>query len=310
MKKKLYIINGPNLNLLGSREPEKYGNTSLETVKSMCQKKCDDYDLDLIFFQSNLEGELIGEIHNAINDAYGILINAGAFTHTSIGILDALSMFHGPKIEIHITNVYARESFRHKSYISPVVTGVIAGLGVNSYLLGIDAVNKFIKDWRKIGEIMNKKSSQTENLNIVQDFVDIVNNNDLSELEYEAKDFKIKIINNCNNLPNSQETVIHTAKANVSEKSNKIKNEPENFTNKHPGAVNSPMVGTAYSSPEPGKETFVKLNSLVSKGDTLLIIEAMKVMNSITAHKSGKVVFIGFEDSQPIEFDQLLVVIE
>ena len=122
--------------------------------------------------------------------------------------------------------------------------------------------------------------------------------------------FKIKIINNCNNLPNSQETVIHTSKANVSEKNKKIKNEPENFTNKHPGAVNSPMVGTAYSSPEPGKETFVKLNSLVSKGDTLLIIEAMKVMNSITAHKSGKVVFIGFEDSQPIEFDQLLVVIE
>ena len=157
---------------------------------------------------------------------------------------------------------------------------------------------------------MNKKSSQTENLNIVQDFVDIVNNNDLSELEYEAKDFKIKIINNCNNLPNSQETVIHTAKANVSEKSNKIQNEPENFTNKHPGAVNSPMVGTAYSSPEPGKETFVKLNSLVSKGDTLLIIEAMKVMNSITAHKSGKVVFIGFVNSQPIEFDQVLVVIE
>ena len=108
MKKKLYIINGPNLNLLGSREPEKYGKTSLENVKSMCQKKCDDYDLDLIFFQSNLEGELIGEIH--------------------------------------ITNVYARESFRHKSYISPVVTGVIAGLGVNSYLLAIDAVNKFIKD--------------------------------------------------------------------------------------------------------------------------------------------------------------------
>ena len=94
------------------------------------------------------------------------------------------------------------------------------------------------------------------------------------------------------------------------ENSIQIEDKPEKFTNKNPGAVNSPMVGTAYSSPEPGKETFVKLNSSVSKGDTLLIIEAMKVMNSITAHKSGKVVFIGFEDSQPIEFDQLLVVIE
>jgi len=87
-------------------------------------------------------------------------------------------------------------------------------------------------------------------------------------------------------------------------------NEPTKFTNEHPGAVNSPMVGTAYSSPEPGKETFIKLNSSVSKGDTLLIIEAMKVMNTITAHKSGKIVFIGFQDSQPVEFNELLVIIE
>ena len=157
---------------------------------------------------------------------------------------------------------------------------------------------------------MNSKSSHKDNLNIVQDFVDVVNKNDLSELEYEAKDFKIKIVNNLNNLPTPQETIVQTTKANTSEKIIKKQEEPEKFTNQHPGAVNSPMVGTAYSSPEPGKETFVKLNSSVSKGDTLLIIEAMKVMNSIVAHKSGKVVFIGFEDGQPIEFDQLLVVIE
>ena len=149
MKKKLYIINGPNLNLLGKREPEKYGNTSLDTVESICQDECDKYGLDLNFFQSNLEGELISEIHKAINDGCGVLINAGALTHTSIGILDALNMFNGPKIEIHITNVYARESFRHKSYISPVVNGVIAGLGVNSYLLAIDAVNKLLRDLQK-----------------------------------------------------------------------------------------------------------------------------------------------------------------
>ena len=139
---------------------------------------------------------------------------------------------------------------------------------------------------------MNKKNSHKENLNIVQDFVDVVNKNDLSELEYEAKDFKIKIVNNYNNIPNSQEKVIDTVKSNISEKTHKTKDEPQNFTNKHPGAVNSPMVGTAYASPEPGKETFVKLNSSVLKGDTLLIIEAMKVMNSITAHKSGKVVLL------------------
>ena len=146
MIKKLYILNGPNLNLLGTREPEKYGNTSLENVKSLCNEKCISNELDLHFFQSNFEGEIIEEIHKANNNACGIIINAGALTHTSIGILDALSMFDGPKIEIHITNIYSREDFRHKSFISPVATGIIAGLGVNSYILAIEAIKELIKD--------------------------------------------------------------------------------------------------------------------------------------------------------------------
>ena len=146
MIKKLYILNGPNLNLLGTREPEKYGNTSLENVKSLCNEKCISNELDLHFFQSNFEGEIIEEIHKANNKACGIIINAGALTHTSIGILDALTMFDGPKIEIHITNVYAREDFRHKSFISPVATGIIAGLGVNSYVLAIEAIKELIND--------------------------------------------------------------------------------------------------------------------------------------------------------------------
>ena len=146
MIKKLYILNGPNLNLLGTREPEKYGNTSLENVKSLCNEKCISNELDLHFFQSNFEGEIIEEIHKANNNACGIIINAGALTHTSIGILDALTIFDGPKIEIHITNVYAREDFRHKSFISPVATGIIAGLGVNSYILAIEAIGELIED--------------------------------------------------------------------------------------------------------------------------------------------------------------------
>ena len=146
MIKKLYILNGPNLNLLGTREPEKYGNTSLENVKSLCNEKCISNELDLHFFQSNFEGEIIEEIHKANNNACGIIINAGALKHTSIGILDALTMFDGPKIEIHITNVYAREDFRHKSFISPVATGIIAGLGVNSYVLAIEAIKELIND--------------------------------------------------------------------------------------------------------------------------------------------------------------------
>ena len=146
MIKKLYILNGPNLNLLGTREPEKYGKISLENVKSLCNEKCISNELDLHFFQSNFEGEIIEEIHKANNNACGIIINAGALTHTSIGILDALTMFDGPKIEIHITNVYAREDFRHKSFISPVATGIIAGLGVNSYVLAIEAIKDLIND--------------------------------------------------------------------------------------------------------------------------------------------------------------------
>ena len=158
---------------------------------------------------------------------------------------------------------------------------------------------------------MTKKNIHKENLSLVQKFVDIVNKDNLLELEYEASDFKIKVIKKIKApLSTYHQPIVnvsdHTEDKNVS----KTVEKENNFTNKHPGAVNSPMVGTAYSAPEPGKEPFIKLNSQVSKGDTLLIIEAMKVMNTITASKSGKVVFIGFEDSQPVEFDQLLVIIE
>ena len=146
MEKKLYILNGPNLNLLGTREPKKYGNTSIKELEILCLNQCKESKLDLLFFQSNFEGDLIEKIHQARNDACGIIINAGALTHTSIAILDALTMFDGPKVEIHITNVYAREPFRHKSYISPVSTGIIAGLGINSYLLAIDAIKKILDD--------------------------------------------------------------------------------------------------------------------------------------------------------------------
>ena len=154
---------------------------------------------------------------------------------------------------------------------------------------------------------MSKENIHKKNLSIVQELVDIIKKDDLLELEYEANDLKIKVVKNMK-IPFSkhQETIVSMP----DKKETKTIEKVEQFTNRHPGAVNSPMVGTAYSAPEPGKDPFVKLNSQVSKGDTLLIIEAMKVMNTITAPKSGKVIFIGFEDSQPVEFDQLLIVIE
>tara|TARA_B100000524_G_scaffold315123_1_gene193155 strand:- start:344 stop:820 length:477 start_codon:yes stop_codon:yes gene_type:complete len=158
---------------------------------------------------------------------------------------------------------------------------------------------------------MTKKNIHKENLSIVQEFVDIVNKDNLLELEYEASDFKVKVVKNMKTrFSTPQETFVSIPDTKENKETSKSIEKVEQFTNKHPGAVNSPMVGTAYSAPEPGKDPFVKLNSQVSKGDTLLIIEAMKVMNTITAPKSGKIVFIGFEDSHPVEFDQLLVVIE
>ena len=150
-----------------------------------------------------------------------------------------------------------------------------------------------------------------DNINLVKEFVDILNKDDLSELEYESEELKIKIVSKANNSSSEIQHIVSQPSAKISsDELIKTSDKNEKFTNKHPGAVNSPMVGTAYSAPEPGKEPFVKLNSLVKKGDTLLIIEAMKVMNTITAHKSGKVSFIGFEDSQPVEFDQMLIIIE
>ena len=158
---------------------------------------------------------------------------------------------------------------------------------------------------------MTKKNVHKENLSIVQEFVDMVNKDNLLELEYEANDFKVKVVKNMkNSFATPQETIVSIPNASENKEASKSIEKVEQFTNKHPGAVNSPMVGTAYSAPEPGKDPFVKLNSQVSKGDSLLIIEAMKVMNTIAAPKSGKIVFIGFEDSQPVEFDQLLIVIE
>ena len=155
----------------------------------------------------------------------------------------------------------------------------------------------------------NKKNDHSSNIDLVQTFVDMMNKDNLSELEYEHLDVKIKI---SNKTTNNNENNFRTISKSIEEVKidDDTKNNLETPNNNHPGALNSPMVGTAYAAAEPGKDPFVKLNSSVKKGDTVLIIEAMKVMNTITAHKSGKVTFIGFEDSQPIEFNQLLIIIE
>ena len=145
MAQAVYIINGPNLNLLGSREPEIYGTTTLADIESACASKLDSYDLPMSFFQSNDEGELVSIIQTARSQASGVIINAAAYSHTSVAILDALQSLSQPIIEVHLSNIYARESFRHHSHISQVATGVICGLGAQGYEMAIGALAKRIK---------------------------------------------------------------------------------------------------------------------------------------------------------------------
>ena len=142
--KKILIINGPNLNLLGNREKKFYGNTSLERIESLCIEECNKKNMEPEFFQSNHEGELIEKIHSVQNGFEGIIINPAAYTHTSIALLDALRATTKPKIEVHVSNIYAREDYRRKSLTSEAVNGVICGFGENGYLLAIEAMKKLI----------------------------------------------------------------------------------------------------------------------------------------------------------------------
>ena len=146
MNNKIIIINGPNLNLLGEREQSQYGSITYEDLKQNCISKSKELGLDLEFAQSNVEGEIVNLIQNSIKKFDGIIINAAAFTHTSIAIRDALSVFKKPVIEIHISNIYKREEFRHKSLISDIVTGGIFGLGSNGYILAIISMQKLLKN--------------------------------------------------------------------------------------------------------------------------------------------------------------------
>ena len=138
--KKVLIINGPNLNMLGKREPEIYGSTTLKELEKICINESKNLGFDISFFQSNSEAEIIGEIQKCQNYE-GLIINAGGYTHTSIAILDSLRAFTGLIYEVHISNIYNREYYRRKSYISLISNGVICGLGILGYEIAIDAVS-------------------------------------------------------------------------------------------------------------------------------------------------------------------------
>ena len=146
MNNKIIIINGPNLNLLGEREQSQYGSITLEELKQICAKKSNELGLIVEFAQSNIEGELVNIIQDSRKKFDGIIINAAAFTHTSVAIRDALDIFKKPIIELHISNIYKREEFRQKSLISDIVTGGIFGLGVDGYILAIISMQKLMKN--------------------------------------------------------------------------------------------------------------------------------------------------------------------
>lgn len=140
----ILLLNGPNLNLLGTRQKEVYGSTTLAEIEEMSRKHAESKGFELSALQSNHEGVLLDAIHDAKKSARGIILNAGAFTHTSVALMDAISSVELPVVEVHLSNIHAREAFRHKSYIAPVALGQIAGFGPQGYILAIDALVQYL----------------------------------------------------------------------------------------------------------------------------------------------------------------------
>ena len=146
MNNKIIIVNGPNLNLLGEREQSQYGSVTFKELKENCLQKSKEIGIELKFTQSNIEGELVNLIQDARKKYDGMIINAAGFTHTSVAIRDALDLFKKPIIELHISNIYKREEFRHKSLISDIATGGIFGLGSEGYILAIISIQKILEN--------------------------------------------------------------------------------------------------------------------------------------------------------------------
>ena len=149
MQNNIIIINGPNINLLGDRDKSIYGNETYDNLLKRCKSEAIKKNINIDFYQSNIEGELVNKIQDSIKTYDGMIINGAAFTHTSVAIRDALSLFKKPIIELHISNIYKREDFRHKSLISDVVTGIICGLGTSGYILAINSIYEMIQNGNK-----------------------------------------------------------------------------------------------------------------------------------------------------------------
>ncbi len=145
MMDKIIIVNGPNLNLLGEREKNQYGNFTLKDIEVSCNEFAKKNEITLTMYQSNIEGELVDKIQTSRNEQNGLIINAGGYTHTSVAIHDALKVLKIPIIELHISNIYNREEFRHKSLISKIAKGILCGFGADGYIMSLKAMKKYLE---------------------------------------------------------------------------------------------------------------------------------------------------------------------
>ena len=239
------------------------------------------------FFQSNIEGELVNQIQNSRNSQNGLIINAGGYTHTSVAIHDALKILKIPIIELHISNIYNREDFRHKSLISKVAKGIICGFGANGYVMSLSAMNIFFKKMK-----IDKK--------LIKELVDNLKEFELTELEYQEGQTKIKVSKASRGIEQIKTSAV------VSPNKSVLKSSDESEGVR----VKSPIIGTAYLAPEPGAKKFVEVGDKIKKGQTVMIVEAMKTMNHVPSTADGEVKKILIEDGQPVEFGQTLVLLK
>ena len=284
---KIIILNGPNLNLLGEREKINMEVLLLKKLKKTVMISQVKMILNLSFFQSNIEGELVNKIQTSRNNQDGLIINAGGYTHTSVAIHDALKILKIPIIELHISNIYNREEFRHKSLISKVARGVICGFGAYGYIMSLNAMIKILK--MKI----DKK--------LIKELVDNLKEFELTELEYQEGQTKIKVSKASKGIEQIKTSAVtppnKTAVLKSSDESDGIR-------------VKSPIIGTAYLAAEPGAKKFVEVGDKIKKGQTVMIVEAMKTMNHVPSTSDGEVKKILVEDGQPVEFGQTLIILK
>ncbi len=231
-----------------------------------------------------------------------MIINAAGYTHTSVAILDALQTLSLPVIEVHLSNPARREDFRHVSYISKAASGVIAGLGVNSYLLAVDAVADLLKV-KNEGQVQMIGKKPGIDAAAIRELSELLSETGLTEIEIEHNGGRIRVSRAATSA------VAAAGPAAAPAASASAPAAPAAVSGPHPGAVPSPMVGTVYLAPEPGKPDFVKIGQSVKEGDTLFIVEAMKTMNPIAAPRAGTVIEISVSNGQPVEYGQTLLIL-